>query len=1632
MQMSIARQRGGHLSDDMIALASDGAQANHEANIAWERAIRQTNDQALYYLNAAGNDPAETTEAIRNIMRRVRIRYGDEAYTGEAIVDGTLGIEAKRAVMRFTNETWANNKSIDLAATRDELAEIWVRAGLGDEAPSVINKKEMKDALWHNYWTKQKEFWQNYRDLYAQHANRIIEDMAGFAGIEPDTRMAQHLLDRARRYDSFLLDSEIWYDLQRAIKKTDWAAAARIYAHQFGIPSIMADEARRVPGAYLDENLLLNIVNSRSGGRYTELADVPPHVSRQAMLEHAIGEATRDVLDTVTDDRLATAVSEFVDRVREGGLGAMDARDRNVLQFMLGAANEEEANEIRRIFAELDDIEETLLRTATEEDIMQARMADTLRDEKIDEFGRALERIGRRIDAESVPLRMRLGITNVEGLTQPIDELVAKARELEQAGDIAGAQESYKTAVQYGIEYMQDVFGDYIDNIEYSIGRFWGDVEPTIYITTTEISNAELPDFIYTLQRLARTKFKQQAVISYGPPLPKHTTFGNVIRENGMLSRVEPALEVDFTRALSEDDMRMLDELMSEFGIGGGTMKPGNTGIEIVHNSWYNVIYGEQIGDSQAWKAASSGFVGELERRGLVQGFNLGPREVWSIGAGQEGDSVRAIARGLGFTGDDWQERLAEYFGSRLYRSYDDYYDSLRGGEAALQAQQRLDEAVYRPAGWSRELARDIAARLPTEKPKLTPDMKPWAGGIPSEARVMYEQRDGLRIFRDRITAGIRQNWGDVVEVKPKRSVINAIKDWAKEAEPRVAISRLVSGEVARAARDFILHAYPKRRNFDLLLSYIYPFHFWYNRTYFNWAKRIVLEPEVLTAYAIYKNTLSKIHADMPEWWRYNVNTNDLFGINAKNPLFFNLEATLVPFYGLTGVDFNDPRKRVNWWTSVLDDLGKHGPSVWTPFQVATALALYQQGEKEAAARWGTRLIPQTGVLKSISALLGVPGGWEIDPNILLFHNGLDIFERRRIGRSAGQMIEEGLASQSEAEDAMFNMEGDVWDESRTRAALGRAPGSLTSFFFGAGFRIRPVTDQQIDVMDDYLHRFYSMEENLSPDEVADTFAWFRQEFPFFDTVILSRKREEERDRVYAYSVLGRVPPGQKNDMFDALSVDPKLVDKFYEEKGRIWEWPQGDQEKFMAAIVELGALLEMPDTATQVEWRDASRARGDLEDEIIELFGEDIDEKMDVYFNKRRTSTDLANDYLDANPDLADAMDFRTNNIQENWLLNKYYGSIENTRSYMRGKMFDNIEYQLGEDIWDKWDAYFDAKLLGDDVARDFWKENPELEEYIRLRDEWEGIIAEQLADIEVWLPEKPYPVMRHGIPEELSVGQERVMEQLEDAGMPEAYGFSWADWQEFMSPELSNLIVDSAVGGEALSENAVESIERLAGNLGIDTELMVELLEESALQQYEPVRLSIKEAQLEQMEEVTYLLGEDEALTDEAKEIIKRHAMEIPPMSTKFGRDALHVQGYAMSLPESIARREETGFRRFAYAHGGQYDKSAQIHRHEFGHIIDFTEEISRQPEFQKAVWNWYNRSVEAYEKTGDPEQSDNRPIEAVDYARGVGKNVHLFWMEVYAHLFHKLAWAHSNVPEDVKQYYDPYLTMKVEEGS
>jgi hypothetical protein len=167
--------------------------------------------------------------------------------------------------------------------------------------------------------------------------------------------------------------------------------------------------------------------------------------------------------------------------------------------------------------------------------------------------------------------------------------------------------------------------------------------------------------------------------------------------------------------------------------------------------------------------------------------------------------------------------------------------------------------------------------------------------------------------------------------------------------------------------------------------------------------------------------------------------------MDSENPLFFNLESTLNPLNGLTGVDFNDNKKRVNWWTSLLDDFNKFGPSTWTPFSIATAAMLYSKGQEEAASRWGGRLIPQTAALKNLTSVMniGPPGGVELDPNVLFFSGGIDPYERRRVGRAVGSLVDEGLVDSASAIDAAYFQEGEAWDMARERASSSRALGQL-------------------------------------------------------------------------------------------------------------------------------------------------------------------------------------------------------------------------------------------------------------------------------------------------------------------------------------------------------------------------------------------------------------------------------------------------------------------------------------------------------------------------------------------------------------------------------------------------------------
>ncbi|RLC83664.1 MAG: hypothetical protein DRJ03_16530 [Chloroflexi bacterium] len=608
------------------------------------------------------------------------------------------------------------------------------------------------------------------------------------------------------------------------------------------------------------------------------------------------------------------------------------------------------------------------------------------------------------------------------------------------------------------------------------------------------------------------------------------------------------------------------------------------------------------------------------------------------------------------------------------------------------------------------------------------------------------------------------------------------VDTWGRAAHERMTEARLMAVGTANNARDFTMLSYPAKRNFDAVAAYIYPYSFWHSRTYAHWLKRVTQNPGMVAAYANYKEGMSKFHADQPEWYRYHVNTNELIGMDVENPLLFNLEATLNPLNGIAGVDFNDPYKRVDSFSRTLDDANKLGPSTWTPLNYAVAVWMAIKGEEEAMSRWGGRLIPQTATLKSITSLLNIerpegimgqvvtPGGVELDPMVHMFSGGIGPYERRRVGRALGALAMDGEYTDEEIIDAANAQQGPIWDQAMQNAARQRAPGQIMSFLGGPGFKARTTTDVSIDRMYTEYYSLWNQDANLSPEEVRTSMDNLRQRYPFMDAVLLSRKGGVLRDRAYAYNVLGRIPPSQSTEFAESVGLPPELMSQFYEDKGHIENWDESEQQRFMAGMADLGAALALPDQVTREDWNNARNAYSDMQAIAEDRWGNDLMDQVDTYFGMRgdtQEEKDKSEAFLEANPSIGEYLDWKAQAVSSTPQLASYYGGIEQIQSYWKGVMWNAIESELGEDVWNTWGEYWELKDAGGDY-KSFWNAHPELDRYGDMKDEWGNIIEEQTIAFGSRLQE-PMPATARDTGGS-TVGQRTAIETVEEMAQPQS----------------------------------------------------------------------------------------------------------------------------------------------------------------------------------------------------------------------------------------------------------------------
>ena len=702
---------------------------------------------------------------------------------------------------------------------------------------------------------------------------------------------------------------------------------------------------------------------------------------------------------------------------------------------------------------------------------------------------------------------------------------------------------------------------------------------------------------------------------------------------------------------------------------------------------------------------------------------------------------------------------------------------------------------------------------VPANRPdRLMPP--PQDGAAPGQGRSVFDQIDEIANMKKWVVDDIERNFGKKILADPVAE--SSLRKLEKEMSQKIAETRLISSRVAKESVDFTLLNYGDKTYGDQALAYLYPYHFWYKGTYKNWMKRIATNPQVLAHYARYKENLGLVHNDMQEWWKYNLNSNDLPGVDTDNPLYFNLEATLWPLNGITGTDFNDSSRRVDWWTKTLDFAGKFGPSVWSPINIMTGIALHARGEEEAGAKWMGRLFPQSASIKAVASKFGVDN-LEVDPLVKMFSGNLDPYEENRVKRAMAQMAQEAEDGNSkysveQIQEAAYAQEGEIWDEAVKRAVHGRSGAQLSSFLFGVGFKGRTKEDMEIDNFYQDYGKVWNMKGALSTEEFKEGMAALQKKYPFMDTMLLARRDSIERDAGLAYLVMQRIPPGQMTDIANAVDVDPKLLDKFFTDKGQIDKWSVSDRTKFMAGILTMSAVLEIPTDMTREEWTTAKNAYADMQTDAKRRFGSNILDTLDGYYQAKTVGYDAADAFLELHPEVSDYMNWKAERVMGSPLLSAYYGGASMIEGYYRSQMYSDIEEKLGPDVFTIIDEYNDLKTYGTEQEyKNFYKQNKRaISAYYDLKDEWYIIIDQNVAKLSANIPEGQGATIR----EDYDVTSPTQTE-LVGAVTPQQQ-MTYQDFQDRIPERVLNLVQDYIFNGQPLPPSVEKQLGRLAGDFG------------------------------------------------------------------------------------------------------------------------------------------------------------------------------------------------------------------------
>jgi hypothetical protein len=403
--------------------------------------------------------------------------------------------------------------------------------------------------------------------------------------------------------------------------------------------------------------------------------------------------------------------------------------------------------------------------------------------------------------------------------------------------------------------------------------------------------------------------------------------------------------------------------------------------------------------------------------------------------------------------------------------------------------------------------------------------------------------------------------------------------------------------------------------------------------------------------------------------------------------------------------------------------------------------------------------------------------------------------------------VDSGEITAEAAQDAAHTQTGDIWQDAVAMSQGDRAVGNMASFVAGVGFKIRSESDKQIDEFYNTYFGLWGMKDNLSPDDFNEGMRQLREQFPWMDELLISRKPTNERDGALAYSVMSRIPPGQKSDFAKMVDIDD-LMDKFYNDKGDLSTWTPSDKDRFMAGIIDLSAVLAMPDDAIQREYYQAGDAYKAMTTEMQKNFGDAILDGIDAYYLLQGSERSA---YMKMHPEVQQAFDFKNQYVLTNPVLNKYYGGISVLEQYYTSQMYSILGKEFGDDIQAKWDEYDNLQLTNTKAAATYKRQHPEMAAYTKRKNELEDNMTRLIVKLGSNFPDEPQVPIRRDI----NAPSNR-QKELIAASQPEQT-LQWSDWQMLLSQPMQALILDYWQSGDKLPSSATYQLDYIAKSMGM-----------------------------------------------------------------------------------------------------------------------------------------------------------------------------------------------------------------------